>query len=241
MTENDEVLTALRDFGYAHLPPLSTEQMRDVNGWLQSRPAYPDVHVPVHAFHRGIAATTMENARSTSECWCVSTHDALTTPHIFERAIAVGPVAAAYLGRNPPVMYSVNAFWSRPGTADPRIDTQGFHKDTDDARFLAMFVYLADVLTDDDGPQDLEGPDGVIRQIYGRAGSIFLADTSRTHRGRKPKSHERGLFWFRFGISDRPPANVWDQIEPMPVDKFDADRYPADPWQREMIKLLVRP
>lgn len=236
---DDEVLRALSTFGFAVLDPLTAAQLAEANAWLRSRAAYPDVHVHVHAMQRGTGPISWDKAREASECWCVSNHDALMTPHVFERAVEVSGAVGAYLGREPPVMYSASAFWTRPGVAAPRPDTQGFHRDMDDERFLPMFVYLADVLADDDGPQDIEGPDGVVRSIFGPAGTIFLADTSRLHRGRKPKSKERGLLWFRFGVSDKPAAYVWDRIEPIPAAQFGAGRYPAGAREREMVRLLV--
>lgn len=236
----ESALAALREAGFAILEPLDPAEIAAVNAWLCSRPAYPDVHVPVHAFQRGTGPIPRAEAAAKSECWCVSNADALKAPYLFERALSASSVAAEYLGKEPPVLYSASAFWTRPGIAAVRPDTQDFHRDVDDERFLPMFCYLADVLTDDDGPQDLEGPDGVIRTIYGPAGTVFLADTMRLHRGRKPRSKERGLFWFRFGVSERPAANVWDKIEPISVDEFGTSRYPAGIREREMVKLLVR-
>ena len=129
-------------------------------------------------------------------------------------------------------------FWTRPGTAAIRADIQDFHRDADDDRFLAMFFYLNDVLNDDAGPHDLIGPDGVCRTVVGPAGTVFLADTSLPHRGRKPTSGERGMAWYRYGVSDRPAANVWDKIEPVPPELM-GGRLPPDGPLRDSIRLLV--
>lgn len=233
-------MTSLRKTGFAVLRPLAPEQILETNLFLLSRQVYVEAHVPQTARNRGADVRVNRDLASGSECICVHTDDAISAPHLLERALEHLDLASAYLGRDPAISYSANAFWTRPGTAAIRDDIQAFHVDQDDERFLALFVYLTDVLVEDDGPQDLEGPDGVRRTIYGPAGTVFLADTSRSHRGRKPVSGERGLAWWRWGISDRPAAGVWDKIQPLPSAAL-ADRYPRDPKLRESIRLLVRP
>lgn len=234
------ILDELRATGVAKVGAMSPGDVAEANAWLCSRPVYADFHVPVHAKLKHLAPVPRAYARSVCECFCVSNTDALKTPHAFEWAVnRAAPVVRAFLEREP-VMYSANAFWTRPGSAPPRWDTQEFHVDQDDLRFIPMFVYLTDVLEEQDGPQELVGPDAQKRQVYGHAGTVFLANTMLPHRGLKPARGERGLLWVRFGISERPPANVWDQIEPIPIDEFGAERYPADAAQREMVKLLVR-
>ncbi len=235
MTGDDDIVRSLRAFGIAVLEPLTPQQVQDANSWLLSRPVFADTHAPLYS-KVPIAPREMV---AHSECLCVRTRDALATPHIFERALSVGRIAAAYLERDPPTMYSVNCFWTRPGAAATRADIQEFHCDGDDERFVGMFVYLNDVPDDADGPHDLRGPDGIVRTILGPAGTVFMADTSHPHRGRKPTSHERSFFWFRFGVSDQPKINS-DKIDPMSVEEFGPARYPADPGMREMIRLLVR-
>lgn len=234
------VLAALRTTGFAVLSPL--DGIEETNAFLLSRPVYVDAHVPQTARNRPRLSddTTRFERRlaENSECVCVHTDDAILAPNIFERALAMTDVAAAYLDCEPPVAYSANAFWTRPGPAPLRDDIQAFHVDRDDVRFLAMFVYLTDVLAAEDGPQDLEGPDGVVRTIFGPAGTVFLADTSRSHRGRKPLQAERGLAWWRWGVSERPEANRWDKIEPVAAARL-AGRYPEDLRLRESIRLLV--
>lgn len=232
------VLAALRTTGFAVLSPL--DGIEETNAFLLSRQVYVDAHVPQTARNRGYDTRVPRRLAMTSECVCVHTDDAILAPNIFERALAMTDVAAAYLDCEPPVAYSANAFWTRPGPLAERADIQSFHVDRDDVRFLAMFVYLTDVLAAEDGPQDLEGPDGVVRTIFGPAGTVFLADTSRSHRGRKPLQAERGLAWWRWGVSERPEANRWDKIEPVAASRL-AGRYPEDLRLRESIRLLVTP
>jgi hypothetical protein len=233
-------LEGLRTLGHVFLRPLTRNHLAETTAYLLSCAVHRDAHVPQTARNRGDPDPIPRDHAAHSECICVRTVDAIVAPHLFERGLEMTDLASEYLGRDPAVAYSANAFWTRPGSAPLRDDIQSFHVDTDDTRFLAMFVYLTDVLTDEDGPQDLEGPDGIRRTIKGPSGTVFLADTSRPHRGRKPQSGERGIWWWRWGVSDHPPANVWDKIAPIPASAL-GDRYPADPRLRESIKLLVSP
>ena len=231
-------LDDLRERGYSIIGVMPAPMLAQMNRWLHNGVVYLDAHVPQTARNRGACVVPMKDADGV-ECFCAPTADAILAPHLIDTALTLTDIAAAYLGRDPPVMYSANVFWTRPGTAPLRNDIQAFHVDSDDTKFLAMFVYLTDVLTDEDGPQDLHGPDGVVRTIFGHAGTIFLADTSRLHRGRKPTSHLRGIAWVRWGVSDHPPAGVWDKIEPVSEQECWV-WYPDDPRLQESIKLLVR-
>ena len=232
------IVAELMAHGVAVIDPLTPDQIAETNAWFLSRPVFPDAHVPQTARNENRGMTDRANAAA-SEYVCVHTDDAILAPHLLERGLSVIDIAAEYLDRDPPVAYSMNAFWCRPGPT-VRTDIQAFHRDTDDERFLALFFYLTDVLEPDDGAHYLEGPDGVVRPVFGPAGTTFLADTSNPHMGRKPTKRERGIAWFRFGISDHPPAGVWDKIEPIDAGLL-GSRYPEDARLREAIKLLAIP
>lgn len=240
MTDHDATLDALRTFGFAVLETIPQKEFDDVRHYLHSRQVIIDAHVPQTARNRGDFMLHDRSEAAASECICIHTNDAIRTPHLFEKALSLTDVASEYLGRDPAVAYSANVFWTRPGAAALRDDIQSFHVDQDDVRFLAMFVYLDDVREPADGPQDLEGPDGIKRTIYGKAGTVFLADTMRPHRGRKPTSKERGLYWWRWGVSDKPPAGQWDKIVPIPSSGL-GSRYPSNQRLQESIRLLVSP
>jgi hypothetical protein len=236
--QQQAILASMRETGFAMLDPLA--EITAMNAFLRSRPVYVDAHVPQTARNRGEDARfDRENRRAVvSECVCVHTDDAIVAPGWIERALDLTPIAAAYLSVTIPVAYSANFFWTRPGPAALRGDIQDFHRDADDSMFVGMFVYLTDVLSDADGPHELEGPDGVVRAIFGPAGTMFMADTSFPHRGRKPTSGERGFGWWRWGVSDRPPANEWDEIRPVPVAAL-SGRLPLDARKLESLRLLV--
>lgn len=245
MTNQDSasILTALSTVGFALVPPLQPEQFAELRDWLLARPVFVDAHVPQTARNRGedIRWNRHDLIASVSECVCVHTDDAILAPHVLEKGLEYLDVASTYLGRDPAVCYSANFFWTRPGPAAERPDIQGFHRDADDTKFLGLFFYLTDVFDDADGPHDLTGPDGVTRTIYGPAGTMFIADTSNEHRGRKPTKAERGFGWWRYGVSDRPPANEWDKIEPIPASAFDPLRIPFEARHWDAIRLLVKP
>lgn len=233
-----EPLDRLRAEGCAMLNLLTRKQIAETNAFLAEQPVFMNAHVPQTARNRGEGMVPRKVADG-CECICVHTTAAIMAPHLFERGLETIHIAAEYLGRFPPVAYSMNAFWTRPGPAGTRPDIQEFHTDADDKRFLPVFFYLTDVLKDEDGPQEIINARGNVCKIFGRAGTVFLSDTSRMHRGLKPTSRERGIAWFRWGVSDHPPANVWDKIQPIARTMLGQRRYPSDPRLQEAVKLLV--
>jgi hypothetical protein len=217
--------------------PMPPTQIAEMNTYLNLRFVHANAHVPQTGRTRNDPMVPREDAIALgSECFCTSMNGAILTPHLLETALAHTDLVAAYLGCDPPVMYSINVFWTRPGPAAARKDIQEFHRDKDDERFVTMFVFLTDVF--EDGAQDIEGPDGVIRGITGPAGATFLSDTSRQHRGRKPTRGERGIAWVRWGVSDPPAAYVWDGNEPVSASEL-GDRYPEDQRLRESMRLIA--
>lgn len=232
------VVEELRAVGMARVARLPGGMVEEVNAYLTSRPVYADAHVPQTARNRGEGATA-RHLVPTSECLCVHNDDALLAPHLLELALSMTDVAAEYLGAEP-VLYSANAFWTRPGAGAPRGDIQEFHRDADDSRFLAMFTYLTDVLSEADGPHQLIGPDGTTRTVLGPAGTVLLSDTSHEHRGLKPRTRERGVHWLRWGVSELPDAYTWDGLAPIPHSRL-GSRYTGDPRLRRVLRPLVSP
>lgn len=236
----------LRRDGIARVyPPLGTAQASEVAAYLRAAPCYPG-HVRVYG--DGIARSWDETAALT-DVWCHDMETVVLAPHLWDMAISLLPTAAQYLDA-PPRLYSMNAFWTRASDGPPRSDLQTYHRDHDDDRFLALFVYGTDVLrypdgphrfrvgthlTDDDDPLDPT----VDREIYGPAGTAFLADTRGLHMGVKPTSPDpRLIIWARWGVSERPWSYGQDRL--FPVDRAVlGDRYPADAETRDLVKLVV--
>lgn len=237
MTVTHNLVESLRATGLAKLEPFTLDEVVEINDHLLSRPVYFDAHIPQTGRRLGQEPVDRSTIGD-SECCCVHTTEALLAPYILERALSLTDVAARYLKLEPPFLYSTNAFWTRPGPRAPRGDIQGFHCDEDDDRFLAMFTFLTDVLRSEDGAHELQGPDGVTRQVTGPAGTVFLADTSYPHRGIKPTQTERGIHWFRWCIHERPAAYVWDGLSPVASELL-GNRYPTDPRLRRSLTPLL--
>jgi hypothetical protein len=62
----------------------------------------------------------------------------------------------AYLGCVP-TLYSVNAWWSFPAEKPELYYSQYYHRDTDDWRFITLFIYLTDVGADGGPHQVIPG------------------------------------------------------------------------------------
>lgn len=128
-----------------------------------------------------------------------------------------------------PTLYSMNVWWSYPAD-EPQLDhMQRFHRDRDDWRFLALFVYGTDV-DEEHGPHQMilgshrtdevgSGEDfdkacerkyaNQINTVTGPAGTAFLVNTIALHRGLPPKVGPRLIAWGRYGLC-APNINSYD-------------------------------
>ena len=72
--------------------------------------------------------------------------DIIPAPHIIELANhpELITLAEQFLGCVPTI-YSINCWWSFPAKQVQMRNTQSFHHDIDDFRFLSLFIYLTDV------------------------------------------------------------------------------------------------
>jgi len=172
---------------------------------------------------------------STSETLSYDMESVLTAPHFLEFALSdhVWDVVEAYLGQ-PPNLYSFNCFWTKPGTAPVDPNIQQWHRDRDDKKFLALFMYGTDVLMEQQGPHlfakgSHRHNDGQhrypnanerVERVFGRAGTCFFADTSALHMGGKPIIGDRLLCWARWCVSPKPQSYEWDSLSPMPASKL---------------------
>ncbi len=234
------ILDDLHQAGITMLPPLTPEQITEVRDHLRKTTAYTE---HVQAYSDG-AARDFDYTAEGTEIWCHAMADVVAAPHFFEFALQQVELARAYLEALPR-LYSMNAFWTRPGTRAPVAYLQEWHRDNDDDRFLAFFVYGTDVEEEADGPHEFQigthlglesgGP----LSVLGTAGTAWAADTHGLHRGSKPKRGHRLLLWARYGVSDPPRAYLQDRLEPVPAEVL-GDRYPADPELREIVRLVVR-
>jgi hypothetical protein len=238
------VLDVLRQNGIAVLPDgLTMEQAGEIHDYLRGRPCYTK-HVKVYS--DGVPRS-FDEVSAVSDVWCHDMADTIQAPHLWEFALSQIPLMRDYLGALPR-LYSLNAFWSKAGPEVPDPAIQAWHRDNDDTRFCAVFLYGTDVIADQYGPHRFRRgtqvgggqEDGPELAVYGMAGTAFAANTHGMHMGGKPQSGQpRLLLWARFGISDPPESYVWDKLEPAPADLL-GERYPADPELREIVKLVAR-
>lgn len=194
--------------------------------------------------HRGHVkgASVAVHQPGNSTCW--APEDVLRAPHFLEFVLGMTDVAGAYLGQEP-LLYSVNAFTTYPIDGPMNPDIQAWHRDKDDVRFVALFVYLTDVDDEWDGAHLFKmgthtgDDDGPISTIIGPAGTAFLADTRGLHMGVRPVARPRTMAWARWCVTDPPASYVWDGQTP--VDKAAlGNRYPTDQALRDSIRLVVR-
>lgn len=108
----------------------------------------------------------------------------------------------SYLGCFPTI-YSINSWWHKFNGSV--YDTQIFHRDTDDFKFLCFFLYLTDV-NENNGPHvycpksHLNIPLQQPKSITGKAGTLIIADTFSMHKGNPLVSGERLVLWWRYGM-----------------------------------------
>lgn len=224
----------LSDHGIEVVPGLSRQQAAEILAFLGDKPQY-DGHIvdsdrPSHA-----------HTQSTQTCWSMA--DVLQAPHVVETALQLTAAAGAYLEADP-LLYSVNAFTMYPSAQPTSRDTQEFHRDRDDVRFLALFIYLTDVLTPEDGAHQFQvgthrgAVSGTIAEVVGPAGRAFLSDGRGLHRGLRPTTAPRTILWIRWGVSNPPASYVWCGLRP--VDKaLVGDRYPTDPALQRSVRLVL--
>ena len=236
-----DIVSLVRQDGLVVLPErIPSAQIEQFNNYLSDKAIW-DKHVKYHAQGRpgvpGVSAST---------CW--SMEDVILAPHLFDFAISMFPTVEGIMGILPNLYY-INAFTTWPIDGPVQKDIQDFHRDRDDVRFLALFVYCTDILSEEDGPHhfvktshlDSDGTprgDREIVSVFGEAGTVFIADTWGYHCGIRPVSKPRTLFWARWGISERPWAYDWDHLEPIQATKL-GNRYPSDARIQNAIKLIA--
>jgi hypothetical protein len=126
---------------------LDAPRVAEMVGYLRPRPLYAG-HT---AMSSDGAARDFDTLRETVHYGAYGPEDIARCPHLVE--IANDPrllqIAEAYLGC-PPTIYHLNAWWSfARGT--PASSAQTLHRDTEDLRFVTLFIYLTDV-DDTNGP-----------------------------------------------------------------------------------------
>lgn len=224
------VLESLQRDGIVLLPELRTAHVDAIWEALRNRSRFAG-----HVKREGRPHTGQPIS-----CWDM--HDLLLAPYFWELALSFTPLAGEYLDA-PPLLYSCNVFESTPSDWPPHPGIEVFHRDADDTRFLALFLFLTDVSAGDgahcyqcgtkDGGQLTQRA-----EVYGPRGTMFLADTRGLHRSIRPTTGPRRLAWARWGVSDPPASYIRDCLRPLPRARL-ADRYPKDPELQRIVRLVV--
>jgi hypothetical protein len=211
--QRDKVLETLNQDGFCSLPPAPVATVRKIVEYFQSKPAQSNLGttlaVPANSTDPSIgsAAYSMETVLG-----CQEVVDLISESPALQ-------IATEYLGCTP-TLSSLGVRWSF--ASDKPNDTQRFHRDVDDWRFLKLFIYLSDVDVDSGphvyvrgshltsgtlrarlyGDGDLVEKYGVekFNVVTGPAGTTFLADTFGFHMGRVPTVRARLILQAQFSL-----------------------------------------
>lgn len=225
MNENErrDIASAIERRGYFQAGHrLGIVEVGEVRQHLEMRPTY-NSHVFRLSSQQPKAWEDHRSSGSPVACWTLE--DAVTAPHMLATALSFVDVARAFLGVESPSLYSMNAWWSFP-LGPMKKDTQEFHRDPDDTKFLSIFFYLTDIgadacqeivprekAIDMDGDMSFAGFEA--DKLTGSMGTVALLDTSLPHRGRKPLYYPRLMAWARYGASEVPAAYTYDELRPV--------------------------
>lgn len=172
-----------------------------------------------------------------SNCSSVSMDDVIYAPHWFEISLLMNEVVTDYFDTDDIVLYSYNAFYSIPNGGAYQ-GVQNWHVDHDSSNFLALFVYLTDVNTIEDGAHAFEEKSGKKIDIFGSAGTMFFVDTRQNHMGHKPKNKARGMAWARWSLDPNPKTYEIDHLQPVSKHLI-GERYPKDEKIQNIIRKVV--
>lgn len=226
------ILNNIREKGWSNVGCLKREIIDEFKNYLDNSNWY-DGHVKANK------TEVLENKHSSpNHCSSVSMHNVILAPHWFEITLKMTEeVVIEYFETKDIVLYSYNAFYSNL-TGGDYVGVQTWHRDYDSENFLALFVYLTDVNTNEDGHHAFEQKDGHKIDIFGPAGTIFFADTRQQHMGHKPKKHPRGMAWARWSTDPDPKTYNIDCLSPLNRDII-GKRYPQDETMRNIIRKVV--
>jgi hypothetical protein len=241
VTDADTLNTLRRDgisFTPYRMPPDTVKEIRE---YLAPLRVWANAHV--RRLSGGLGPTTedllVEGYHGNSlACYDLAT--AVRAPMLLPYALSLAPLAEEYL-EHEPVLYSMNIWWALPA-GNLRPETQAWHRDSDDTKFVVVFFYLTPVDTDgqhqyivgshrDEAMQPSEE-----RTITygGPAGTVFVEDGRGLHRGLKPEKRPRLAAWARFGVSDHPLSYGVDGLEPCEAS------WSLDERERRICRLIVK-
>lgn len=219
-------MTGFRDTGYIKLGHVIDH--RAIISFLDTKPVY-EAHVA--SYSNGIPVT--DASEGSVYCWHMS--DLLESSDI--QSLITNPLLTNFVSQYfkcYPTFYSTNCMWTK---GECNHSTWKRHRDTDDFKFVTVFVYLTDIDESsgphiyEEGTQNLfgsidqvSGPEVV---LIGKAGDGFITDAWGIHRGGKVESgRERKVLWIRYGLYDNNICrNVDKNISGIKKDVTDFNSY----------------
>jgi len=136
-------LGALRTDGATILPiRLAPEKVSALRRYLEGLPA----HAGYHIFNSDRRPRPLDEVRRDSPYAGYTIDQLLKAPYLldFLNSPAIIDFVENWIGCVP-TLYSINAWWSFPAERPSGVASQFFHRDTDDWRFVVLFIYLTDV------------------------------------------------------------------------------------------------
>jgi hypothetical protein len=130
---------------------LGRRKIADIRAYLDPLPVYRGSHI----LSSDYALRPFSEVQKDSAFAGYTVDQLLRAPHLvdfFNQPAIIDFIEEAF--GCVPTLYSLNAWWSFPATSPTGDGMQRFHRDTDDWRFLTLFIYLTDV-DEDAGPHQL--------------------------------------------------------------------------------------
>ena len=226
---SDDIVKNINEKGWSLAGQFDKDKLKEFTDYIYGCDWYP-THV------KGHHTAPVEN-RDSFPWASISMHDVILAPHWFEMSLQMTETVKKYFATDDIVLYSYNAFYTNP--ANSKNDCiQSWHVDYDSENFLALFMYLTDVNSLEDGAHLFEEKNGERIKILGPAGTMFFADTRRKHMGEKPINHARGLVWARWSINENPITYNVDCLSPI-NKKLIGKRYPKDKILQKIIRKVA--
>jgi SAM-dependent methyltransferase len=178
---------------------LSSKKIREIKNYFLNKPCY-NSHVASHAEE---PANDFDYAEKNWKNASYTAKDVVEAPHLIDAITApeLTSIAEEYLGC-PPTLTLLNTFWSFPNQHLDSHETQLFHRDNNDYKFLTFFMYLTDV-------NDTCGPHCYIQHTH----RIDLIREILAQQRKNPDTHIAGLAskinpeqLFRGGYADGHPT-----------------------------------
>lgn len=148
-------LAALKERAVAPLGGvLSAAQADEIAAYLEGRPGFDGHHMNSSD---GVERPFADIAGAGARYVAYRPETVMKAPHVLALANRddILDFVEAAMGCVPTI-YSVSAWWSFPVAGEPwPPQSQHFHRDDDDFRFFTLFVYLTDVDTPFDGPNQI--------------------------------------------------------------------------------------